>query len=262
MQWNYRSQRDLPAVNYSAGISRDRDGRAQATGGLAYNGYRAEGSLRHDITARPDGDALESRSQILLGSAIVVADGQVALSRPVSGSFVVLPRHDNLSRRRIGINPSSVSEGEDGNFQARIDGLGPAVIPDSTPYMYRPVRIDTQSLPAGYDIGRDVYTVFPSYKSGTLLPVGNAENIFADGYLLHGDGRAVSLQGGVIVRQDNGAAQEFFTNAEGRFRVSRLAPGDYRMTLHRNAETAALRVPDIGIGRYDAGKVSLTEEKE
>lgn len=261
VQWNYRADRDVSSFRFNAGATRDDTGAVRGTGGVGYNGYRGEASLRHDVTTYPDGQEMESRSQILFGTALVYADGAAAVSRPVNGSFAVLSPHASLAGRRIGVNPAAISHAASSSYQAEIDGFGPAVIPDATAYMYRPLRIDTQNLPVGYDIGRDNYTLFPSYKSGTRLVVGNAENIFADGYLHMPDGSPARMQGGAI-RTASGAEQEFFTNAEGRFRISRLAPGVYTLSLHRHPGLSArLTIPDsMKLGRFDAGTLVVEGE--
>ncbi len=96
IQWNYRADHDVSSFRYNAGITRSKDGSLHDTGGISYSGYRGEASLRHDVTTHPDDQETESRSQLLFGSALVYADGAAAVSRPVNGSFVVLPSHPSL----------------------------------------------------------------------------------------------------------------------------------------------------------------------
>lgn len=258
-RWDYRPPQDIGAPQAYAALLRQDGGGAQATGGIAYRGYRGEASLRHDIYRDMDGRS-EERSQLLAGAALAYAEGQLALSRPVSGSFVMLRRHETLDAGAIGINPSvAQNRHEKDAFRARIDAFGPAVLPDATPYMYYPVRIDTRFLPVGYDIGRDLYTVFPSYRSGAVLTVGHAGNIYAEGRIIDGSGVPAALMGGEIRPLAGGAPQEFFTNAEGFFNITGLAPGRYVLTLHRLPRRAVyLDIPaGAPVGLYAAGDLYL-----
>ncbi len=55
--------------------------------------------------------------------------------------------------------------------------------------------------------------------------------------------------------------QEFFTNAEGRFRISRMAPGTYSLRLYQYPDlNVRLVIPNIGTGRFDVGTITLTGE--
>lgn len=265
VRWNWRSAHALRAFQASGGVTRGED-EVRGTGYVGYTGYRGEAAFRHDRAAyRESGGGGESRtdsrSHLTMGSALVYADGHVALSRPVSNSFLLLSRHRNLKDKTVGINP----EGDGAaTYQARIDGMGPAVLPDMTPYMYRPVRVDTSNFPPGYDAGKDNYIVLPSYKSGTVLTVGSGANIFADGYLMFEGGDAARFQAGMIRRLDMagqgaGGGQEFFTNAQGRFRIPRLEAGSYQIILHDFPDMpVSFAVPDAPPGRYDAGSLILS----
>lgn len=258
-RWDYRPPQDIGAPQAYAALLREDGGGAQATGGIAYRGYRGDISLRHDIYSDMGGRS-EGRSQILAGTALAYADGHFALSRPISGSFVMLRRHETLEGRALGINPALAHQpSQKDSFRARIDGFGPAVLPDATAYMYYPVRIDTRFLPVGYDIGRDLYTVFPAYRSGAVLTVGHAGNVYAEGRILDTGGTPAALMGGEIRAVAGGAAQEFFTNTDGYFNITGLAPGRYAMTLHRMPRRALyLDIPaSVAVGLYAAGDMVL-----
>lgn len=263
VEWRYHQDRALQSWQASVGAAREGGGRRTGTGSLSYAGYRGGFSLRHDLASGIGGAPADSRSELLAETAIAYAGGRFALTRPVTGSFILLERHPGLGEREIGINPETASAADAGGHQARIDNLGPAVLPDAVPYMYRPVRIDTRGLPPGYDIGQDLYTAFPTYKSGTFLTVGSADNIYADGYLHFAGGAPAALQGGIL--QDTGDEKrpphEFFTNADGRFRVTHLRPGTYALSLHaRPGKTISLVIPkDTPAGRFDAGTLTFTE---
>lgn len=266
MRWDYRPAQDIGAAQAYAALLHEDGGGVHGSGGLGWRGYRGDISLRHD-TYRDVGGRNENRSQILAGTALAYADGVFALSRPISGSFVMLRQHETLAGQTIGVNPSiaSAQTGAD-SFRARMDHFGPAVLPDATAYMYYPVRVDTRFLPVGYDVGRDLYTVFPSYRSGTVLTVGHPGNIYAEGKMILPDGTPAALMGGEIraVAPNASAdtpAQEFFTNAEGGFHITGLAPGRYVLTLHRFPRRAAsIDIPvQKTVGFFDAGNIVLPE---
>lgn len=262
LNWTWREGRRWQA---GAGITRE-DRRLHKTGNMAYAGYRGEASLFHDIitTLAEDGGGrsqgmTERRSNLRVGTAIAFADDHVALSRPIQNGFVLLGRHENLKGHGIGINPEE-EDGKVRDYQARIDAVGPAVLPDAVPYMYRPVKIDTGGLPDMYDIGPDNFVAMPTYKGGAVAVIGSAANIYADGYLAFQDGKPAAMQGGII-RSDDGTEQEFFTNKEGRFRISRLSSGEHRLVLNDYPGLSArLEIPaDAAAGKFAAGILTVAK---
>ncbi len=149
-------------------------------------------------------------------------------------------------------------------YNAVVDGLGPGILPQTSPYMYQPVKIDTRNFPDGYDIGQDSFVAFPGYKSGTVVSIGNAANAYADGFLVYMNGAPVGLQGGKIESTNipEFAMQEFFTNEKGRFRISQLMPGSYKMTLYNyERNPVSFTVPEGYIGRFDVGILSIDRDK-
>lgn len=266
-RWDWRDGKKWQA---GMGVTKEHDD-IRGTGNASYRGQRLEAGIYHDINRfqtpslyeNQKESRTEQRTQIRTGAAIAFADGHMALSRPIDNSFVLLTNHENLQDYAIGINPQRVSN-EKVEYESRIDWAGAAVIPDMIPYFYRPVRIDTRNLPAGYDIGDDNFVSLPSYKSGTLIKIGSAANVYADGYILQPDHQPVALSAGIIrARNDrNSPDQEFFTNRNGRFRISQLSPGVYELRLHAwPDQPVTMEIPaDFSFGRYDAGTLILSGE--
>lgn len=251
---------------WQAGLGvNETDSQRQGTGNVSYTGYRGEFALRDSVTTGIGsgmGHVRDHRTTVTTGTALAFADGQVALSRPINSGFILVRRHKTLSEHKIGINAAEQGDGEI-TYQAQADAFGPAVIPDAVPYMYRPVNVDTHNVPAGYDIGTDNFTVKPGYKNGTVISIGSAANIYADGYIRMEDGLPVALQAGTIT-DDQGFTQEFFTNQKGRFRISRLKPGAYDMRLYAypNAPLPVVIPDTIGAGKFDAGILIVTRGME
>jgi len=262
LDWNWY---DNNHWQVGAGLADD-DKSMRAEGNVAYTGYRAVATARHDIArlSAPSANAaggtghwMERRTRITAGTAIAFAGDHVALSRPVESGFIMLTRKNNLKNHAIGVDPQTAAD-QTTEYEARIDALGPAVLPDAVPYMYRQVRVDVRNVPVHYDIGQDQFTVQPSYKSGTLIDIGSNANIYADGYLLLPGGEPAAMAAGIITSSNKEFGdQEFFTNAKGRFRITSLQPGDYTLVLSafpkqpvyfkidRNAPPGAFRVGNL-----------------
>jgi outer membrane usher protein len=240
-----RGQVDASAqASYSAGGQGLQDG-------LRYRGARAQVELNHrtgwqEGFGRSTGHVMEAR----LGTALVFADGMLAWSRPVTGSFAVVAPHEALRGQRIGVNPSALGDG------ASIDGLGPAVVPDLQPYALSAVRLDTAEVPVGYSVGTGSYSVVPAYRSGSLIRVGEAGSTFARGWLLDAAGQPVAVSSGMVLPEAGGGTPKFvFTNRTGRFALGGLEPGRYTLAVDDSPLRFVLEVPEAHEGLLDLGRL-------
>ncbi len=259
--WNYAEEGRSNSFSASAGAART-DDRDQFTGDLTYYNNRGEISARQDVVTPfgDDGasDKTQSRSQVNFGTAVAYSGGHVALSRPISNSFAMVAPHPALAGHDIGVNEQGSREGEP-TYEAQADGFGPAVLPDITPYLYRRVRIDSGNLPPGFDAGEDSYTLYPGYRSGTLIEIGSGANVLLDGTLQYPDGSPVALQAGSITSvTDANIAPPFFSNRAGRFRIEKLKPGVYEMELFRfPGVKIPVSIPENAAGPTQAGMLTL-----
>lgn len=267
--WNYAQEGRAQSVSASAGVVRAQD-RHDGSGSVTYYGQRGEVTAAHDvITAYDNGDgssnATESRSELRFASALVYAGGHVALSRPVSNSFALFALDPSIRGYPVGVNPRG-RRSEERMYEATADRWGPIVLPDLTPYLYRTVRVDASRLPPGFDAGESLYTVYPTYRSGTFVRLGSDANVLLDGTLLYKDQTPVALQAGSInlVGQAEAATATFFTNRAGRFRIEKLKPGRYVMQLYSlPGVTLSLTIPENAAGPVQAGILTFpvtTEE--
>jgi outer membrane usher protein len=218
----------------------------------------------HDIVTPFGNDngtshATESRSELRFASAMVYAGGHLALSRPVSNSFVIFASDPPIEDFPIGINPQG-RRSEERTYEATTDGWGPVVLPDLTPYLYRTVRVDASRLPPGFDAGDSTYVFYPTYRSGTFVRLGSDANVLLDGTLLYKDETPVALQAGSIslVGQPGATPETFFTNRTGRFRIEKLKPGRYVMELYSfPGVTLPLTIPENAAGPTSVGILTL-----
>lgn len=186
--------------------------------------------------------------------ALVYADGQFALSRPVRDSFAIVVPHPELAGQKIGIDPVHNS------YAARIDRFGPAVLPDLSSYLVRNVTIDAPDLPPGYELGPAVHTIRPSYKSGTLIRVGTGATVLLSGVLETAEGAPVDLQAAEIVsmKEPQARVAELFTNRRGKFTAEGLKPGAYELRLLADPESRVpFEIPQGKVGLYDLGRLAL-----
>ena len=252
--WQYTASHPVGGLDANLGAQRRPDD-YNAYGGLRYDGYRAEASLSHDVATPTSGsENFDSRTSVRLGTALVYADGQFALSRPVHDSFAIVVPNPEFTGQKIGVDPVRDS------YAARVDRLGPAVLPDLNSYLVRNVTIDAPDLPPGYELGPGVQTVRPTYKSGTVIRVGTGATVLLGGVLETAAGAPVSLQAGEIVSLSEPQIPpvEVFTNRRGKFSVEGLKPGAYELHLFAApTPTVRFEIPKGTAGLYDIGKLRL-----
>ena len=92
---------------------------------------------------------------------------------------------------------------------------------------------DVADLPLGYDLGSGLFQLQPRLHSGYALTVGSAYNVTASGVMLDERGQPVSLRTARATSLDDADAPEaeVITNRTGRFAVSGLSAGRWRITL-------------------------------
>ena len=252
LTWNYSSPQIVEGFSTSVGFANDGNTSA-LTGGLTYTGYRAKVELLQDVlfAQNQNGQSLNT-TRLTFGTALVFAGGRFGWSRPVTGSFAIVTRNPALRGRTVGITPGS------GNYIARADALGPAVIPNLQPYRVSTLQLDAPTLPLGYDLGPDRFHLLPTYKSGTLIQVGSDATVFVRGTLLNSDGQPVSLQAGEVRSLSDASWQpvNLFTNRVGRFALSGLKPGRYELKLYANPKAVIpFEIPEGKTGVVDLGSV-------
>lgn len=253
--WQYTAQNSVGELSGSLGVQRQQDN-DNLYGRARYNSSRAEMSLAEDITtpASPT-DQSDRLTRFRFATALVYAEGQMALSRPVQDSFAIIAASPNLKGYKIGVDPVRDT------YAATIDSWGPAVLPNLSSYLVRGVTIDAPELPPGYELGPGAYLVRPTYKSGTVIRVGTGATVLLGGILETAQGAPVSLQAGEIVSLAEPQQQEplvFFTNRRGKFSLEGLQPGRYEICLFSELPSAVrFDIPKGKGGIYDIGTLRL-----
>ena len=243
------------AVNdwgYNVDVSRTDDSTG-LNGSAVYLANRAEFEINHASVFDEGGDVSSQQTSLRAYGSVGYAGGRFGLGRRVYDSFALVSGHESLGDRPVLIRGVSALE-----ESARSGPLGPAMVPLGS-YYSQSVPYDVEDLPIGYDLGSGLFQVQPRLHSGYALTVGSAYYVTAAGIMLDDQGRPVSLRSGRAVSLDDPDAPpaEVITNRQGRFAVSGLSAGRWRITLAgQPALIYDIVVPDTTL--YRAGEIRPT----
>jgi outer membrane usher protein len=240
-------------VQATAGVSQEAD-RHQAFESVSYRGQRAEAGVTHRLVLpSAPGSGWANALQLRLGTGVAFADGVFAWSRPVTNSFALVVPTQVLNNQWIGVNPSPQ------HYEGASNFWGPAVLPDLQPYVWTEVRLQAPELPVGYSLGADKHALLPTYRSGTVVRVGEEGAVFLRGTLVRQGGAPVTFSAGYCVGLSEASAVPvpFFTNRTGRFVVTGLKPDRYVIHVDDSASEIQFTLAPHQQGVVDLGKLEL-----
>jgi outer membrane usher protein len=219
----------------------------RAAASADFTGQRVTASLSQD-TVLTAGNSLQTTTATL-GTAVVFADGQLAWSRPVDGSFVIVAPNEALRGQEVEINPSA------SGALARSNSWGPGVVPGLQPYTATALTLDAPNLPVGLSLGEPIRWVLPTYQSGALVRFGEDGTVSVRGTLVGEDGQPVALMAGIVTSLDDDRPDTmFFTNRTGRFALDAMRSGRYAIQLAAaGAAPIPLEIPARMTGSLDTG---------
>jgi outer membrane usher protein len=243
-----------PAGGFASSLRLRESSRQVGMDGTAsYGGHRFTTSLALGSTLELTGAAAQTAS-LDAATALAFAGGRFAWSRPIAGSFAVVERNPALGGAHIGVNPVL------GNYAAATDAFGPAVLTNLESYRITRINVEAPALPVGSSLGPSSYALLPTYRSGTLLRVGEDGTVCVRGILLHYDGEALGQVTAELVSLDDArrAPVVLMTNRVGRFSASGLRPGRYALRLAGDTMSSAeLEIPAETTGVYSVGIVEV-----
>ncbi|MGB5336903.1 MAG: hypothetical protein WBN07_14890 [Woeseiaceae bacterium] len=250
--YSYNDGIGTGAYNINAAVDGSGDDIA-GSGAVFYLANNAELGVTHNSAFNLDQSSLATaRTSLQFGTSFMVADGDFSIGRPVNDAFAVVDTHENLEDSDVFVDLN-----QDGDFFARSNGLGGAVVNDLGSYVERTVRVDVPDAPIGYDLGAGTFRVFPPYRAGYAIEVGSEFTVTALGTLLSG-GRPVSLATGTARLPDEPEVQgkSLFTNRAGRFGISGLKPGRWVIEMNTTPRTRfEIVIPDNGETLIRLGEV-------
>ena len=213
-------------ISYNAAIARQRED-IGLNGNLGYFGNRGEVGLAHRTSFNRDGDVSTQTSSLRAAGTIAYAGGKFAVGPRINGAFAIVDTHPTLGDAPVVIG-TRYSQRE----IARSGTFGPALV-GLSPYSKQTIPFDVPTAPQGYDLGDGVFEVYPWEHAGYVFTVGSAYNVTAVGYLLDFMGRPLLLTSGSARSLSDPAApaRQMFTNRTGRFGISGLSAGEWRVTM-------------------------------
>lgn len=223
-----------------------------------YTANRAELGISHFSTADRDlGQIQDQRTTVRFATALAFADGAVAMGRPVHDGFAILVPHKTLKGVQIMVDPSPYG------YQASSGWLGAALSPNLTAFAPRAITINAPTAPAGVDLGQGTYRVFTPYRAGYRLSVGSDYAVTAIGQLVDQDAQPLSIVSGTALElaDPNREPLTVFTNRDGRFGLTGLRPGRWRITMMSDPPTRFdLVIAGPAMGMIKAGVLKPLEE--
>ncbi|MDO6708550.1 fimbria/pilus outer membrane usher protein [Photobacterium sp. 1_MG-2023] len=221
-----------------------------------YTGNRYIMTFDHDSLVDVDGN-YSNLNRVGIQGATAFSGSDFAIGRPVNDAFAIISVHDSLSESPVMINPEV-----DGTFAVQSDFLGPMLYPDIVSYRPQRIDYDVEDLPIGYDLGEGGFAINPQHGSSYRLTIGSDANMTALGYLFDVSSKPIPLTEGRAVHQGDPdfAPVDFFTNSKGRFAITGLKPGAYRVSVFSQQPfTFNLSIPEsagniIRLGEIRAGQ--------
>jgi outer membrane usher protein len=138
------------------------------------------------------------------------------------------------------------------------------VEPNLSAYLRRTITYDVPNAPVGYDLGTGSAKVSPPYRGGYLITAGSDYSVTALGTLIGTDGVPISLLAGKAteIGVDNPKTLTIFTNRTGRFGVSGMREGRWRIEMPTEPPTVVeVEIPDEALGVVRLGEVKLGDPK-
>lgn len=232
--------------------------RSDVSSGFNFNGNfisnRAELGFTHFGTFLDTfGQRTSQRSSLRVGSSIAFADGAVSVGRPIFDSFAIVTPHKSLKGTDVELEPTPFGH------VANTGRLGAATQPNLSSYIDRTVTFDAPEAPGGMDLGQGSFKLFPSYRSGYKVVIGSDYNVTALGTMLDVDGEPVALVTGNAyeIGKPDRPAVTVFTNRQGRFGMTGLAAGKWRIEmLDAKRSVFEIEIPDDGQNIVRLGEIA------
>jgi hypothetical protein len=182
------------------------------------NGRRNEffqSSASHLLAFIPEGGETRNTSSLRGRSGIVYADRIVAVTRPITDSFIIIAPAEHVADRTFRLGQSVPG-------RPRVIRGQPELLGGARSHVPREITLEMDEFDPSIDTDALAWVVKPTYRSGTVIRIDPPRRIQVRGILADRAGRPLPLVVGYI---EGGSS--FFTDEAGYFEIYDLLPGDY-----------------------------------
>ncbi len=254
--FNFRSQNRAGYINGGVGVEQTEVNQRYHTS-FGFEHEKFVTNFRHEVTDDKNRASLGNSSQIRFGQGLVWAQNRFAFSRPVSSSFAIVSPNKYLKGEEVAINPNDEGDLAHAGYYSN------GVVPSMSPYQPYMVQLDSTLLTPGKNMGKDYYWLFPTYKSGHVIDIGEPGNVLLIGHLVDQNKVPWKLVVGELVNvKDSNDKIEFFTDKQGRFMIEGLKSGEYSIIVSevKHLPTKMIIRDDIQ-GIFKIGNIILKKEE-
>ncbi len=235
----YRAQFQRPSDDYtgSYGYALTAEGDADSQTYSVEGNYVANRFITDAKVSHLDFDNSDSyqTASLRASTALTLADGNLAWSRPINGPVAIVALHDSLDAdveiNAVADDPAEAISTSAINNAVQLSGG----------HQLSSVYINVPDAPVGYDFGDHEYNITPGSQTGHLINIGSIASKTIIGTLEISSKKPLKLYQGQLVGQQK--TYDFFTNRSGRFVVEGIAPGTYTIMVEGFSPTK-LNVPE------------------
>ncbi len=241
--YNSMTKTFMTDVNYLARLSENRsiganlgyqkgEGAEIAKGGAKYDGnyLTLNGSHYLALLSTNDNKSTVKVTAANVGTSFVFAEDTLAISRPIKDSFVMIAPNKHLKGQTVLVNP-----GYRKGSSAKASYYMPAVLPLSS-YRDTTIQLTADGNMVGQSFENETIEVRPSYKSGSLLKIGEPPTHIIEGTLVDEKGSPIVLRGGILVdyKNEKRPCYSFFTDEGGKFQLVGVPDGEFEVKVLKN----------------------------
>ncbi|MFV8408663.1 fimbria/pilus outer membrane usher protein [Vibrio owensii] len=235
----YRAQFQRPSDDYtgSYGYALTAEGDADSQTYSVEGNYVANRFITDAKVSHLEFDNADSyqTASLRASTALTLADGNLAWSRPINGPVAIVAVHDSLDAdveiNAVADDPAEAISTSTINNAVQLSGG----------HQLSSIYINVPDAPVGYDFGDHEYNITPGSQTGHLIKIGSAASKTIIGTIELGPKKPLKLFQGQLVGQQK--TYDFFTNRSGRFVVEGVAPGSYTIMID-GFSPAKLNVPE------------------